>query len=59
MAKMLTVTVDEWIWDAIEVKKNKEKKSRSRTANELLYKALLHYEPGIDLQSIQKKYSEE
>lgn len=40
MVKTLTVTIDEWIWEAIERKKSKEKKTRSEVTNELLAKAL-------------------
>jgi len=48
MAESLHVTVDEWIFDAIEQIKKNRKRSRSETVNELLAKALLLYGPIID-----------
>ena len=41
MAIPLNVTIDEWVFEAIEMLKRKNKRSRSETVNELLTKGIL------------------
>ena len=48
MTTILTVSVNDWIFEAIEAKKKAENKGRSETVNELLCKALLRIDPAIN-----------
>lgn len=40
MAKQLSVSISDWVWDAIELKRVREQKGRSELVDELLAKAL-------------------
>jgi hypothetical protein len=55
MAKMLTVTINNWIHDAIELKRAIEERTRSDVVNELLCKALLQIDPVVYPKNDQNK----
>ena len=55
MAESLHVTIDEWIFEAIEQIKKTTNRSRSETVNELLAKALLFYGPLLDRKTRENK----
>lgn len=54
MSIPMNVTIDNWVFEAIEVKKRRENKSRSEAANELLSKAIMTFEPIHTLDQLKK-----